>query len=176
MRLCTRRKPGVTRALVNASRSFHSDWTDERDQAPEADLIGHYRLARHSGGFGLFAEVHVDVADHATRLVEVAPTAFDWLKEDYGPGAWEWSVCDEFRASAVWAAGFALEHLATARSGMRARVELIRAAPADTTPDCIAFAACHAVWNALQDLGAARVTLEGRQILFDGVPFAQNEK
>jgi hypothetical protein len=29
MRLCTARKLGVTRDLVNASRSFHSDWTDE---------------------------------------------------------------------------------------------------------------------------------------------------
>jgi hypothetical protein len=136
-------------------------------------LIGRYKLAHHSGGVGLFAEVRVNLTDGPTRLIEVAPGAFDWLKEVYGPNAWEWPVCDDFRASAVGAAEFALAHLVTPRPSVRVRIELIRAAPADTTPDCVAFATCHAVWNALQDTGTAPIRIEGGQILFDGAPLGQ---
>jgi hypothetical protein len=34
MRLCIRRKLGVTRELVNAGRSFHSDWADSPPSSP----------------------------------------------------------------------------------------------------------------------------------------------
>ena len=51
-------------------------------------------------------------------------------------------------------------------------VELIRAAPADTTPECVAFATCWAVWDALGDPGAVPVQIEGGQILFDGRPLS----
>ena len=126
---------------------------------------GHYKLARQSGGIGLFAEVWVTISDQASSRPAVADGAFDWLKEVYGADAREWPP---FRLAALRGAEFALAHAATPPLKASVTIETIRTAPADTTAACVAYAACRAVWDALGDPGDGSVQILGRDIFFVG--------
>lgn len=140
------------------------------------DRIGHYKLAQQSGGLGLFAEVRVTLSERSHAATVVADSAFAWLKEDYGPDAWEWAECDEFRSAAVRAADFALEHAVTPAPKVGVTIELIRAAPADTTAACVAYATCFAVWDALDDPGDGSVQLLGGDVFFAGRAWASHHQ
>jgi hypothetical protein len=129
---------------------------------------GHYKLAKQSGGLGFFAEVRVTLSDRPNAGIAVADSAFAWLKEDYRANAWEWAECDAFRAGAIRGANFALDHALTPAPMVGVTIELIRAAPADTTAACVAYATCFAVWDALNDSGDGLVQILGRDIFFAG--------
>jgi hypothetical protein len=91
-----------------------------------------------------------------TPQVEVSPDAFAWLKEDYGPGAWEWAVCDDYRAGAVSGSEYALSNIegSGAPPPVRVVITRIRAHPAQSSPRDVFIAACCAVWKALGVEGA----------------------
>ena len=131
---------------------------------------GRHKFFRQSGGRGFYADVTV-VARSTTAgpLVEVGRDVFAWLKEDYGPDAWEWTACDDFRAAAVRGARFAITHTQQPidPSAIAVVITQIHAAPADTCPDSVAFATCHATWQALGIAGSNEPRLNGSEIVFD---------
>lgn len=131
---------------------------------------GRYRLTRQTGGRGFYADVTVEVTRVADgSRVAVGPTAFAWLKEVYGPDAWEWPVCDDYRAGAIRGARFALAHASPPvdASTLSVVVVEIRAVVVDTCPDSVAFAVCHATWQALGCTGGAEPRIVGAHIVFD---------
>jgi hypothetical protein len=78
----------------------------------------------------------------------IAPEAFAWLKEDYGPDAWEWAICADYRAEATEGCRFALER-EPIEHRVRVEVKQIRAHPALTVPGDIIYVACAALRQAL---------------------------
>ncbi|MCA8996118.1 MAG: hypothetical protein KDA80_04015 [Planctomycetaceae bacterium] len=127
-----------------------------------------FKLAKASGGCFHFAEVSVVVeTTEAPSSVILSPKVFAWLKDEYGPDAWDWSVCDEFREGAKCGAEFAL-HNRKSNNGKHWRIVVVRiqATPADTTRDSVAFAACFAVWKGIDDEGSNLPYLDGRSIVF----------
>ena len=130
--------------------------------------IGQYRLARQVGGRGLYADVTVSTTPAEVFIATLATDVFAWLKEDYGPDAWEWRCCDEYREGALFGVRFALSHLAQPTSWILVNVDQIRAHPAHSDGNCVAFAACHATWRALGDPGVNHPRLEPGGVVFEG--------
>ena len=131
---------------------------------------GRYQLARQTGGRGFYAVVSVEVRDSTDGPVaEVSPNAFAWLKDVYGPDAWEWPVCDDYRTSALRGVRFALANTVQPVDAGTVAVVVtdIHARPADSCPDSVAFAACHATWQALAVTGRNEPRIVGRKIVFD---------
>jgi hypothetical protein len=129
---------------------------------------GRYKLGRQTGNRGFYAEVTVSTTPAEVSSSTVATGAFAWLKEDYGPNAYEWSFCDEYREGALFGARYALAHLAQPTSEVLVNILQIRAHPAHSDRDCVAFAACHATWQALGDLGLNHPRLESDRVVFEG--------
>jgi hypothetical protein len=110
-----------------------------------------FKLARQVGGFGHYAEVRVVIDAASVASIEVAPDAFAWLKDIYGPDAWEWPVCDDYRAGAVSGCQHALDNLLVEGtcSPLHVVITRIHGHPAHTSAKDVAFAACHATWKAM---------------------------
>ena len=128
-----------------------------------------YRLARQHAGIGHFAEVTLHAADSASGGFElrISPLVFDWLKDAYGPDAWEWAVCDEYRGGAVRGVAYALQHTRTAVNWHLAiEVARIRARPPDTTAEDVAFATCFATWQACGLEPSTPPRLEAGMVVF----------
>lgn len=116
---------------------------------------GSYKLLRQSDGIGLYAEVFVQAfGSQGHSTVTVAPDAFAWLKDEYGPDAWEWPVCDDYRDGATAGCQYALNHTSHGPiDGLRVVISRINAHPAHSTWDAVAYASCFALWDAIQDTG-----------------------
>ena len=111
-----------------------------------------YRLAKQTSRGSAYAEVTLDVSTPGSggRAVHLSPDVFAWLKQDYGPGAWEWPACDEYRQAAPAGVRFAMENASPpAPEHASVRVEEIRVHPAHSTAQHVTFAAAHATWQAL---------------------------
>jgi hypothetical protein len=110
-----------------------------------------YKLAKQFGGFGHYAEVRVVIDAAAVASIEVAPDVFAWLKDVYGADAWEWPVCDDYRAGAMSGCQHAIDNVSSEGSCPPVRVVITRihGHPAHTSAKDVAFAACHATWKAL---------------------------
>ena len=111
-----------------------------------------YRLAKQTRTGSAYAEVTLDVRTPGAggRLVHLSPDVFAWLKQAYGPGAWEWPACDEYRQAALDGVLFALENASPpAPEHSSVVVEEIRVHPAHSTARHVTFAAAHATWQAL---------------------------
>ncbi len=113
---------------------------------------GTHRLARQSGGVSLYAVVTVGVqATAGESSVEFSGSEFAWLKDAYGPDAWEWSSCADYRRGAVRGVQYALRHSpGAAHANVRVIVLAIHAHPAHSTEDSVAYAACFATSEALR--------------------------
>lgn len=120
---------------------------------------GEYKLARQIGGRGHYARVKVDVTPGPPGIV-VADSVFAWLKDEYGPEAWEWRDCDDMREGARAGAAYALQNRVAQGPLAQVVVAEIHASPVDTSKADVAFATCFAVWNALSDHGEAQPTLD----------------
>jgi hypothetical protein len=109
-----------------------------------------FKFAKVIRGVVHYAEVSVIINEAAATRIEVAPDAFAWLKEDYGPNAWEWPVCSEYCAGAVSGCQYALANLPGDSSSPSVQIVIARihARPVDTSPRDVAHAACCAVWKA----------------------------
>ena len=117
----------------------------------QGNRSGIHRLAEHSGGIGHFAEVSVTITESVSSgEIAVLSTAFDWLKIDYGPAAWRWSVCDDYERGAVAGARYALEKAGPPAAGaqLQVTISMIRGHPAHTSPGDVALASCIAVCKA----------------------------
>ena len=119
---------------------------------------GEYKLARHLGGRMHYARVKVEVTLKAQGIT-IADSAFAWLKDVYGPDAWEWRDCDDMRDSARAGAAHALENLVRPAPLVGVVVTEIHASSIDTSCADVAFATCFAVWEALGDHGRMQPTL-----------------
>jgi len=123
-----------------------------------------YKLTKIVGGRSHYAEVTATAEFGGGYSLSVSPAAFAWLKDVYGPDAWEWPVCEAYRAAAESGAGYALRHIA-GRDGIpetRVVIDRIRAVVAETSPDDVAYAAVFAVWQALGVEGGQLPALPGR--------------
>jgi hypothetical protein len=117
---------------------------------------GKYSLRKHSGGVMHFAVVLVSLEETENGpMVELGGNEFAWLKDEYGPDAWEWGCCDQFRAGALRGARYALDHVAdrTGFESLLVSITTIHATVVDTTESDVAYAACHATWDALGQTG-----------------------
>jgi hypothetical protein len=131
---------------------------------------GYHRLARQSGGISRYAEVTVGIEPIQDRepVIEFGGGEFAWLKEAYGPEAWEWPACTGYRRGAVDGIQYALCHLVEPKhgDGKRIVVQDIRAHPAHSDESCVAYAACFATWAALGVEGAAIPRVERGKVIF----------
>ena len=127
-----------------------------------------YKVAKASDGSCHYAVVSVDVEPSATQSsVDLSPTVFAWLKDVYGPDAWEWRDCDTFRDGARFGAEYALHNRrANNRTEWRVVITKIHASPADTSWDSVAIASCFAVWKAIGDEGTNAPYWEDRKVVF----------
>lgn len=127
-----------------------------------------YRVAKASGGCCHYAEITVEANSTSDESsIQLSPDVFAWLKDDYGPDAWEWPVCDTYRVAAVAGAKYALENReATTKNNCHAVITKIHAAPADTSWDSVAFASCFALWKAIGTEGINQPYWEGRNVVF----------
>lgn len=127
------------------------------------------RIIGQSGGHGLYADVTVVVQPNSDdRSIVFSGSEFAWLKDVYGPDAWEWAICDEFREGAVFGVRWAIEHVRDDGEGKLTRtvIERIHAMPADTNRDTVAYAACHATWAALDLCGSIQPSIDAGKISF----------
>lgn len=123
-----------------------------------------YKLAEVVGGRCHYAEVTATAEFGGGYSITVSLAAFAWLKDVYGPHAWEWPECEAYRAAAISGVGFALRHIA-GRDGIpeaRVVIDRIHAAAVDTMPDDVAYAAVFAVWRALGVEGSLLPSLPGK--------------
>ena len=123
-----------------------------------------YKLMKVVGGRLRYADVTASSEFGGGYSIRVSPAAFAWLKDVYGPDAFEWAECEAYRAAAISGAEFALRHIAGRDSIPEARVVIDRidAAPADTIPNDVAYAAVFAVWQALGVEGSQFPVLTGK--------------
>lgn len=116
------------------------------------ERIGEYKLNRVIGGVAYYARVWVRVVDDDTTEVTVDPGAFAWLKDVYGPDAWQWSISADYCEGARQGCRYALEHLdISPATPLHVHVLGIHAHPAHSTQGSVRMAACLAVWRALDD-------------------------
>lgn len=100
-----------------------------------------YKLTKVVDGRMHYAEVTASaVVDRGGENIRISNEAFAWLKDAYGPNAWEWPVCEDFRRAATAGAAYALRHISSQcnRSTVSVLIERIHAAPADTIPSDVA--------------------------------------
>ena len=111
-----------------------------------------HKLVKTIHGITHYAEVTVTVTFEGNGTsISVSPAVFAWLKDVYGPDAWEWATCDAYRDGAVSGAVFALGHVSGEYRQMDTSViiDRIHALLVDTTPSAVRYATCMAVWKAL---------------------------
>jgi len=124
-----------------------------------AMATGEYKLLRHRAGRGSYARVKVTVSE-GEQAVVVEDNVFAWVKEAYGPNAFEHRDDDDFRGGAKVGAEYALRNRTKPGPMQHVRVSEIHFTNVDTARAGVAFAACFAVWNALGDPGANPPTLD----------------
>lgn len=130
---------------------------------------GRYSLRKQSGGVYHYAFVSVVVGEtNDGPKVELSGDELAWLNDTYGPDAFEWGCCAEFREGALRGAKYALEHAAGVErlNKVLMRVGMIHASVADTTGDDVAYAACYATWDALGVVGENHPEFVGREVVF----------
>jgi hypothetical protein len=121
-----------------------------------------YRLARQIDGRSAYAEVEVRVlSTEGPSVVTLADSVFAWLKDAYGPHAWEWSVCESYRRAAMEGVELALQSAAHEASIC---IACIHAIPADTNFECVVFAAAHATFQAIGTHSTLRLKIYGVEV------------
>ncbi len=127
-----------------------------------------YKLLQQSDGVGFYAEVSVVVSpSEEESTVEMSEDVFAWLKDEYGKDAWEWPVCDDYREAALRGARHALANIGQqCKSSIRCEVSIIRAHPAHSTEDAVAYASCHATWKAIGVPGINQPYWDARVVRF----------
>ena len=136
---------------------------------PENPARATCRLLAQTGGRGFFAEVTISIDRiEGDGTTEFSGNEFSWLKDEYGPNAWEWSVCGEFRNGAISGVQWAREHSNSQVGFPKAdiTIERIGARPTDTNRESCAYVACLATWAALGIEGSARPFIQEGSIIF----------
>ncbi|ABW26027.1 hypothetical protein [Acaryochloris marina] len=135
--------------------------------------IGYYKLAKQINGLFHYAEVHLEKVDVFTLpMVQVAKGAFAWLKDDYGPDAWEWAICDDYRQGAIQGVQYALDNVGKGMAFQKVGILIttIKSHPAHGTVYSVAFAACMATWTLLEVDGISHPYFQGEKLVFPSLP------
>ena len=130
---------------------------------------GRYSLRTESGGVSHYAIVSVVVGEtNDGPKIELSDDALAWLKDSYGPDAFGWECCAEFRDGALRGAKYALANGAGVARLDRVLVciDMIYARVADNAGDDLAYAACYATWNALGVVGENHPEFVGLEVVF----------
>jgi hypothetical protein len=130
---------------------------------------GRYSLREQSGGVYHYAFVSVVLGEtNNGPKVELSGDELAWLKDTYGPDAFEWDCCAEFREGALRGARYAIDHAAGVErlDKVLMRVSMIHARLADTTGDDVAYATCYATWDALGVVGENHPEFVGGEVVF----------
>ena len=121
--------------------------------------IGTFKLAKQLGGRGLYAAVAVEV------LCEDSASATEIVWEEEALRSCDIAV---FRLGAQRGISMALD--AFHGPVRRVQVQKVSVALVDSTADCVAFAACFAVWDALQVCGLYPPEIRDGKIIFPENP------
>jgi hypothetical protein len=130
-----------------------------------------YRFLGQIEGRGYFAQIvlHLD-ADQPEQQIVFSGQEFAWLKEVYGPDAWEWHECDDFRRAALFGIQYALCNTQYPQQQAKGCITIltIGARLVDTTPETVAYTACLATWKLLNLEGVQVPYIEQQRIHFPG--------
>lgn len=109
--------------------------------------VSTFRLAKTIDGVMHYAEVTVSVEQSMQQSIVVSPSAFEWLRDVYGPEAFEWPICADYRVAAVEGAKKALEETASEgfSNSVMIEVQRIHAVVVDTSPDDVLEATRQAI-------------------------------
>lgn len=126
---------------------------------------GSFKLAKASGGVCLFARVEVEVpfGQSGPKSLQIPwmEMALRWNGNVCQPGPLEREAIQRGVMIALQAYHEAINEV---------RICKVDASYADTNEDCLTFAACFAVWNALQICGCTPPRLENRRFHFPENP------
>ncbi|MBN1430330.1 MAG: hypothetical protein JXB07_18310 [Anaerolineae bacterium] len=133
-------------------------------------MRGRYQLKKQIDGRGQYAlvEVHIEPTMAGPEVV-FSGEEFAWLYGIYGSNAMiEGPGFEEDRQAAVWGIDYALQQVQEDWniSDICVVVDRIEFFYVDTTPEGIAFAACHATWDALGIEGVDDAVLQYGSGLF----------
>jgi hypothetical protein len=128
-----------------------------------------YKFVKTIAGRTCFAEITVEVLRQTgCRGVKISDAVFSWLKELYGPNAWEWSPCDDWRKAAARGAEEALA-LSGNADMVGIVIQKIHGILVDTTAPAVAHAACYATLKALGSEVDFQPRIENNRLVFPGV-------
>jgi hypothetical protein len=130
---------------------------------------GRYSLRKESGGVYHYAIVSVNVGETKDGpKVEFRGDELAWLKDTYGPEAFGWDCCAEFREGALRGAKYALANSAGVDSldKVLLRIIMIHGGLAHTRADDVAYATSYATWDALGVVGENHPDFAGSEIVF----------
>jgi hypothetical protein len=138
-----------------------SDMTQTRE--------GSYGLRKQTGDVYHYAFVSVNVGEtNDGPKVELSGDELAWLKDTYGPDAFEWDCCEEFREGALRGAKYTLEHAAGVAhlDKVLLRIGMIHGGLGHTGGDDVPYAACYATWDALGVVGENHPEFVGSEVVF----------
>ena len=119
-----------------------------------------FGIHKQIAGRSAYAQVRVRILEKGsgTASVAVSDQAFAWLKTEYGPDAWEWPVCDDYRSGAIAGVQIALT---SSEPHIEASIviEEIRAHPAHSDREVISYVSAMATWRALGVRPARSLTI-----------------
>lgn len=126
---------------------------------------GSFKLATASGGVGLFALVEVEVSRGKAGS---PPFQMSWMEDAF---SWNDQVSQhgERERKALYR-GVDIALRAFPEPVAEVRICRVMASFADTTDDCLTYATCFAVWDALQVCGCNPPRLENRKFHFPENP------
>ena len=130
---------------------------------------GRYSLRKQSDGVYHYAFVTVNVGEtNDGPKVELSGDELAWLKDTYGPEAFEWGCCAEFREGALRGAKYALDHAAGVErlDKVLLRICMIHGGVGHTGGDDVAYAACYATRDALGVVGENHPEFAGSEVVF----------
>lgn len=129
-----------------------------------------YKLLTNAGNRTFFAKVAVEVVDgQEGPRVRLGADAFGWLKPPYAPAEHGDAGPLELQQAAVTGVEYALARAGRRGDGITVVVQEIVDSAADSTPACVAYAACQATWNALGVNEELELRIVGGSLVFPGV-------
>ena len=107
-----------------------------------------YRLFKVVNKLLHYAEIELDISPSETNLVVLSGKEFLWLKNEYGPNAWEWNCCVDYRHSCMAGCNLALNEISPMK--FIVIVNEIKVSPCDSSFNDVKHASCLAVYDYLK--------------------------
>jgi hypothetical protein len=127
-----------------------------------------YKLLKVSGGITLFSEVAVSITSNSeSQQIIISSQVCDWMESNRH--GWPTELKSEYFNGARRGVEYAIEHLPKDfhLENMKITIEKIVAVEVDSTSDTVAYAACFAIWQALNIAPIKPPQICGRKIIFE---------